>query len=124
MKMKNEEPNSLVGTTKTKFLKSGWTARGYRIRMGLSALFSRSLTVTLKNIRANASSYKEAAAMNNDDARAHKRCALERSALSYFSNIVFSLQYCPKAFILGRKCKNRSSFLFVHLTSNSGGAQR
>lgn len=111
--MRNEEPNPLVGTTRTMLLKSGPTARGYRPGMGLLAPSSRLFTVMLmlKNIRASMRNYRARAAMNNDDACAHERWS-ERSALSNLSNIVASLQYCPKVFISARRGKNRSSFFF------------
>jgi hypothetical protein len=108
--LKNEEPNSLVGMTRTMLLKSGWAARGCRPGMGLLAPSSRVLTVMLKNISANACSYREGAAMNNDDARTRKPWS--QSALAHLDNIVSSLQYCPKVLISARRGRNRSSFFF------------
>jgi hypothetical protein len=109
--MKNEEPNSLVGTKGTMLLKSGSTARGDRPGIGVFASLSCVLTVRMENISANACSDRERAAMSNDNARVRKRWS-EQSALSYLNNIVSSLQYCPKIFISARQGRNRSSFFF------------
>ena len=104
-----KEPTPLVGTI-DEFPKSDWTyARGHPASTDLLAIPIRSLTVTEKHIQANTERLEQGQrAMYDHDARSRKRWAVRRSILSSLSNIVPSLQYCPKVFILGRRRTNNS----------------
>ncbi|MGA3200004.1 MAG: hypothetical protein ABSD89_11450 [Halobacteriota archaeon] len=121
--MEKTQQDLLIGTI-DEFLKIDWTyARGYHTSTEPLALSIRSLAGTMKHKQAN-TEHLEQSPMCDDDARSQKRWIVGRSILSCLNNIVLIVQYCPKPFISARRGTGRSSFFFVHLTCNAGGAPR